>query len=381
MNTEIIDLCKDMVAIPSINPQDRGEIEGDFGEAQVAEYVGGWFRRQGLDCQLQTVRPGRINVLSVAEGADSSRTVLLCAHLDTVNVQGMTVEPFDPQIRDGKLYGRGACDDKGPLATMLVAFRDRVQAGNLPCNLALLGSCGEEYNMIGAKYYVEQSGSQLCGAIMGEPTNLEVITAHKGVARLEVITKGKSAHSSMPQYGVNAIYSMADALKIIEARAAGLKDRPAHQRLGWETFSVTVIEGGQQINIIPDRCRISIDWRILPGRTPQMCRDELAGVLQEKLGDQIKVELFDASFAPMESDNNSPFIQALLKAGQSVTDKCRLTVAGYATDASVMVNLNIPTPVFGPGDPTKAHSSDEYIEIKQLDLGLQAYQKFLAELE
>ncbi len=236
MNTEIIELCKDMVAIPSINPQDQDEIKEDFGEVLIADYVGNWLIRQNLDCQLQPVQPGRTNVLSVAEGADSSRTVLLCAHLDTVDVQGMTVKPFDPQIRNGKLYGRGSCDDKGPLATMMIAFRDRVQAGNLPCNLALLGSCGEEFDMAGSKYYVQQSGSQLCGAVMGEPTNMEIITAHKGVARLKVITKGKSAHSSMPQHGVNAIYSMADALNVIQEHAAGLKDRPAHHRLDRETF-------------------------------------------------------------------------------------------------------------------------------------------------
>ncbi|MBN1764186.1 MAG: M20/M25/M40 family metallo-hydrolase, partial [Sedimentisphaerales bacterium] len=140
MYSEVVELTRQMVALPSVNPQDKNLTQRPYGEKEMADFVSDWLRKASLDVQKQPVRPGRENVLAIAPGKDTSRTLLLCAHMDTVDVKDMDGDPFDPIIRDGRIYGRGACDDKGPLAALLIAFRDRLQQGELPGNLALLAS-------------------------------------------------------------------------------------------------------------------------------------------------------------------------------------------------------------------------------------------------
>ena len=397
MNSEVVELCRRMVAEASVNPQDTDRLDFPYGESRMAALVADWLKKAGLEVQIQQVRVGRENVLAMATGKDTSKTLLLSAHMDTVDVKDMVIEPFDPQIREGRIYGRGTCDDKGPLAAMMIAFRDRVRAGNLPCNLALLASCGEEYDMTGSRYFAEHwadisaGGSKLYAAIMAEPTELKAVVAHKGVVRLRISSRGKSAHSSMPALGKNAIYQMARALTAVEEFGCELAERPGHPRLKTETLSATIVKGGQQINVIPDRCEARIDWRILPGRSPKQCRDELEAVLTAKLrgGDDppltwgagrsdepVKVEIINA-YEPMETKADHPIVKSLLLAAEKTIGESEAIVVGYATDASAFSQLNIPTPIIGPGCPIQAHTQDEFIEIKQLEKGLATYKLFL----
>ena len=385
MNNEVLELTKQMVAIGSVNPQDKELTESPYGESRMATFVADWLRGAGLYAEIQEVRPGRENVFSVAEGTDNSRTLLLTGHMDTVDVEGMSIESEDgsnvvgwgPVERGGRVYGRGACDDKGPLAVMMIAFRDRVrQGGELPCNLAFLGSCGEEYDMSGSKFCAAQLGGKLAAVVLAEPTDLKVVVAHKGVVRLKVVCSGKSAHSSNPESGKNAIYGMARALKVLEDYAGELRGRAGHPQLKSETLSATLISGGRQINIIPDRCETLIDWRILPGRSAQQCRDELSNILHERTDESIGVELIN-DYKSMESSAEDPVVKALLAAAEQVTGKGEAIAVGYATDASAFTELGIPTPIFGPGWDGKAHTQDEYIAIEQLEKGLAAYKIFL----
>ena len=380
MSNEVIELCRQMVRIPSINPQDSGRTEEPYGEKRLADFVYGWLEEQGLDPQRQNIFPERDNVYALAPGADRSRTMLFTGHMDTVEVLGMTAEPFAAEMREGKIYGRGSSDDKGPLAAMMIAFRDRVRAGKLPCNLVFLATCAEEHDMSGSKYFAahhEQIEGKLAAGVFAEPTGLKVVAAHRGIVRLELNSTGKAAHSSVPDKGKNAIYTMAHAITMIEQFADQLAQRPPHPQLGCETAALTIVEGGQQINVIPKSCRGLIDWRILPGRNDHICRDELFEFLQTKMSDQIKVDILHQHH-PMETNPQSPVVANLLNATRKTIPDSTIDVCQFATDAGSFSQLNIPTPVFGPGDEKQAHTADESIEIEQLQKGMKIYSAFLA---
>ena len=374
--SEVVELCQSMVRLPSVDPQDRCEFSSPYGEAQMASFVYDWLSEQGLGPDKQEAQPKRESVVVMAEGADSSKTLLLSAHMDTVDVQDMTIEPFAARLENDRIWGRGACDDKGPLAAMMIAFRDRVGRGKLPCNLMLLATCGEEYDMAGAEHFVANFSGKLAGAIFAEPTGLQVVVAHKGVVRLRLETKGKSGHSSKPEDGDNAIYHMARAISEVEGFVEALEQKDSHPLLGHETASVTTVHGGQQINVIPDTCQAQVDWRILPGREGRQCCDELREVLQAKLGDKISVELL-RHYRPMQSDVEHPMVGALLDAAEKVGSSRQTASFAGATDASALWDLGIVTLVFGPGNTTQAHTQDEYIETAQLENGLTAYTAFL----
>ncbi len=377
MTTDVTTLLSDLIALPSVNPQDGDVLEPPFGEQGMADYIENWLRRAGLDVRQEEIEPGRANVLAIAEGSQSDKTLLLSAHMDTVGVQGMTIDPFMPGVRDGRIYGRGSCDDKGPLAVLMMAFAERACRGKLSCNLAFLATCGEEYNLLGARHCAKTIGSKLIGAVMAEPTNHHVVVAHKGVMRLNLACSGTSAHSSTPQQGDNAVYKMARALLAVEAFGNELAGRPAHPRLQTETLSATIVAGGQQINVIPDVCTAKVDWRLLPGRTPEDCREELSAWLLDRLPDvPVAIETIN-QYESMETNENAQLVQRLLAAARQFADAPEAVVVGYATDASALSHLNIPTPIFGPGDVAQAHTQNEFIEIAELEKGLRAYQYFL----
>ena len=369
-----------MVRIPSINPQNSGLTEDPYGEKRIADFVYGWLDEQGLNPQRQNIFPERDNVYAFAPGQDRSRTMLFTGHMDTVEVLGMTVEPFAAEVRDGRIFGRGSSDDKGPLSAMMIAFRDRVRAGNLPCNLVFLATCAEEHDMSGSKYFAahhEHIEGKLTAGVFAEPTGLKVVAAHRGIVRLVLNSTGKSAHSSVPDKGKNAIYTMAHAITLIEQFADTLSQRPLHPQLGYETAALTIVEGGQQINVVPKSCRGFIDWRILPHRNDQICRAELVEFLQTKMGDQISVDILHQHH-PMETNPQSPIVAALFNAVEKTIPNPTIGVCQFATDAGSFSQLNIPTPVFGPGDEKQAHTADESIEIEQLQKGLEIYQAVLA---
>lgn len=374
--SEVVELCRAMVRVASVDPQGRSEFASPYGEERMALFVFDWLSEQGLNPQKQEALPGRANIVARAAGADSSKTLLLCSHMDTVDVQGMTIEPYGGDLRDGRIWGRGACDDKGPLAAMMIAFRDRAKQGELTYDLMLLASCGEEYQMVGSEYFVRNLSGELAGAVFGEPTGLKVVVAHKGVVRLRLVTQGKSVHSSQPEKGDNAIYHMARAISEVEAFVETLEQKDKHPLLGNETAALTIVRGGHQINVIPDECEAMVDWRILPGRDAQECCDDLRKALLSKLGDKIRVELINHHEA-MQCDGEHALLGKLLDAEEQVTSRRDTAVFSGATDASACVGLGIATLVFGPGDVGQAHTENEYIEVRELEKGLAAYKVFL----
>ena len=372
--TPVESLLADLVAIPSMNPMGRGRTGKEYTEQAIAEYVVEFLTKHTIDVKVQEHLPGRPNVLaSISAGATD--TVLLEAHLDTVHADAMTIEPFKPVIRDGRLYGRGSCDTKGSMAAFLQAAVEAVKTPKqLRHNVLLLFVSDEEYKFTGAQF-AARKGIKADFGIAGEPTRLNIVRAHKGVTRWKIATHGVAAHSAYPERGKNAIYSMSKVISRLEEYAATLYAGQPHPVLGSPSLSVGVIEGGQAVNVVPDRCWIEIDRRTLPDETVESVLTPVKSLLNGLTDWEMKDP--HLSVAGMEVAVNAPIVQSL---AQSINDVCgnvAIEGAQYATDAGIYNAVGIPTVVFGPGDIAQAHTESEYIELQQLHQAADIIRRFL----
>jgi acetylornithine deacetylase len=261
-------LLHDLVAIDSINPD---LVPGAAGEAAIAAFIAGWLRAAGLEVHLAEVRPGRPNVVGIAHGAGGGRSLLLNGHIDTVGVAGMS-QPFRPRVEGGKLYGRGAYDMKGGMAACLIAAAEAARL-NLRGDVIVTAVMDEEYAGLGTLAVAEQVHAD--GAIVAEPTELQLVVAHKGFVWLEVETQGVAAHGSRPHLGVDAIAKMGGVLTGLERLAAELAQRPPHPLLGPPSVHASTIQGGGEWSTYPDRCTLAIERRTLPGETGDTAEAEL----------------------------------------------------------------------------------------------------------
>lgn len=369
----VVKLLADLVAIPSMNPMGRTRSGREYSEQALAEFLAELLKKSGIDVQLQQVTPGRPNVLAYVD-ARASKTILLEAHLDTVHADNMAVEPFNPIIRDERLYGRGSCDTKGSMACFLQAVLTVLAKGSLNQNVVLLFVSDEEYRFAGAQYAAAR-GLKADAGIAGEPTQLRIVRAHKGVTRWKAMTRGVAAHSAYPERGKNAIYAMARLISRLEEYAATLLQKPPHTELGTPTLSIGVVEGGQAVNVVPDRCWIEIDRRSLPGETAGSILDPIRSLLHD-LPDWEFQEPY-LSVAGMDVPENAAVVQKLSASVKEVLGECLIESAQYATDAGIYAAAGIPTVVFGPGDIAQAHTDSEFIELKQLKQAVQIVERFL----
>jgi acetylornithine deacetylase len=354
-------LLQQLVRIPSVNPRDRDEP----AESAIADYVTRWSADAGLEVELQPVLPGRPNVLVRLPGRDRSRTLLLEAHLDTVEVEGMTVEPFGGEIRDGRLYGRGACDTKASLAAMLTAIAELKRSGSSPIDVLLAATMDEEYGYRGVSAVIGR-GERFAAAIVGEPTDLDLVTAHKGSARFRVTTRGRACHSSMPWAGDNAILRMADVLQFVRREIEPEAAARTHPRVGPATFCVSLISGGIAVNTVPATCTITVDRRTLPGEEPRAVWEEYRRRLEALAPGQITVHEPMLDFA-MDTDPAEPIVQTLAAAVRGTGRPAEIRGVNYGTDASKLARAGVPAVVFGPGSIAEAHSAGEYVELSQVE--------------
>lgn len=370
----VVRLLSDLVAIPSLNPMGRGRTGPEYGEQAIADYVLAYLKKHSIDAELQPHVPGRPNVLaSISSGA--RQTLLLEAHLDTVHVDSMTIDPFNPLIRDGKLFGRGSCDTKGSVASFLQAAVDAVNSGKKRrFNILLLFVSDEEYRFTGA-HHAARKGIAADFGIAGEPTRLRIVRTHKGVTRWKIVTRGVAAHSAYPERGKNAIYAMSKIVGRLEEYTQELSASQPHPVLGTPSLSVGVIEGGQAVNIVPDRCWIEIDRRTLPTETAESVLQPVRAVL----GGLPDWEMHEPhlSVAGMEVAENAPVVRELSRNIGEVCGSSIIEGAQYATDAGIFNAAGIPTVVFGPGDIAQAHTDSEYIELAQLHQAVEIIRKVL----
>jgi len=298
--------------------------------------------------------------------------------MDTVPAEHMEIEPFTPEVKDGRLYGRGSCDTKAALAAMLVALKRRLDAGGPEVSVVLAGTMDEEFRFRGVRRLVE-SGIRATGGMVGEPTGLDIVVAHKGVVRWKVRTRGRSTHSSQPEEGVNAIYRMAPVLSVLERYATQELRGAPHPLLGGPTLSVGLIEGGQTVNTVPDFCEIQIDRRTLPGEDAE----EVMADVRSYLDAAAEID-FDLEIEPpflvdraMELDEDDPIVRRVGEVCERTLGASRIRGVPYGTDASKLTPAGIPSLVFGPGHIVRAHSAVEYVEIEELCNAVAVYEGVL----
>ncbi len=357
-------IAQALVATPSVNPVLES---GGAGEKAIAELAAGWLREWGLDTETIEAAPGRWNVLARLGDAEGP-TVLLNGHLDTVGVAGMTIPPFEAEIRDGKLWGRGSCDMKGGVASLLAATAMLAKGGSLPGSLIVALTADEEHASLGMDALV-RSGVRADAAIVCEPTDLAIMPAHKGFVWVEALFRGRAAHGSRPEVGIDAIDHAGRYL----SRLAGLRDRlnraSPHPLLAHGSFHAGTISGGVAPSVYPSDCRLVLERRTLPGETQEGVMKEFRAVLDKLASDipELDAELVQGLTRPAtEVPEDSDLVQGLVEACS--VQGIEPTVEGMTAwvDAAFLNEAGIPAVCFGPGSIGQAHSDDEWIEASQI---------------
>ncbi len=376
--SETHSLLQDLVRLPSVNPMGRAVSGHQFLEGRVTDYLERFFRRLDVPYARTTVAPGRQNIVARFD-AGSATTLLFEVHQDTVPVDGMTIDPFAGEIRDGKLYGRGACDVKGGMAAMLTAFARAVREKPTgAANLLLACTVDEEHTFLGVQK-LAADGLKADMAIVAEPTRLQIVDLHKGVVRWKVRTEGRACHSSRPDQGVNAVYRMGHVLPLIEEYANRLMRSPGHPRLGPPTLSVGRIEGGVSVNTVPDGCAIELDRRLLPGESPDAAWRDFRDYLAETSPVPVICDAMWLACPALSSDRADVVRARLGRAIDAVEGSHTVLAVPFGTDASTIADAGVPAVVFGPGDIAQAHTKDEWIDLGELDRAAEIQFRFVVD--
>jgi acetylornithine deacetylase/succinyl-diaminopimelate desuccinylase-like protein len=371
-----VKLLRELIALPSVNPAFVPAGDPRAGEARVAGFVAAVAAQSGLDLEMQEVAPQRTNVLArLTPAGPIQRRIILAPHLDTVG--GDDPSLYQPRVRHGRVHGRGACDTKGSVACMLAALQTVARAAHRPrhTEILLAALVDEENAQLGSRFFAA-SGVEADLAIVGEPTRLKVVTAHKGDVWLRLLTRGKAAHGARPELGRNAVHLMARVVEVLETHYAAQLRRRRHPVLGRPTINVGVISGGAQPNIVPDRCSIDIDRRTMPGETDATVRGEIRALLSRHGLKTAFASIRGGPCPALQTDVRLPLVHALL---ELVRQQGPLGV-DYFCDAAVLARGGIPSVVFGPGDIAQAHTADEWIAIRQVEQGTELLVKFLRSL-
>lgn len=373
-------LLQDLVRIPSVNPMGRDLTGPEYFETRVTAYLAEFFTSLGVRYETQEIAPGRANIVARIDAPEAQGTIVLDAHQDTVPVDGMTIPPFEPTLDGNRLYGRGACDVKGGLAVMLAAFaRLSQRPQSLRWNVAMCCTADEEYQAFGVNTLVRSWSAtppaNACSllrekplaAIIAEPTDLDLVVAHRGATRWKIVTHGRACHSSEPQLGVNAIYRMARIVSALQEFAAVLPtQRPPHPLCGGSTLSVGRIQGGQSVNVVPDRCEIEIDRRVIPGEDSIAVMEELRQYLATKVDFEFQMLPPWIVGLPLGDGENGALAESLLATITAKVGPRKTIGVPYGTNASRYAAAGVPAVVFGPGSIRQAHTMDEWVPVDEL---------------
>ncbi len=393
MALDVVQILNDLVSIPSVNPMGRDVQGEEYYEYRLTDYLQQLFQQLDLPWYRQNVGPKQDNIVALLEGeiplADGGPLVMLEAHQDTVPVEGMTIPPWTPQQRDGRIYGRGACDIKGGMACMLATLsRLKEQSPARIPSVLIACTVNEEHGFTGALrlrqlWETPETPFPLRrpdAAIVVEPTQLNVVVAHKGVLRWRLNTRGRAAHSSRPAMGENAIYRMGHVLRALEQYAEHiLPPLGSHPLLGPASLSVGLITGGVSVNTVPDRCSIDIDRRLLPEEPAADAIRHLREFLESEIPDALEIQHDEPSLvAPALSDrDNGALADQLCAVAGEIVNACHKIGVPYGTDAPCYAESGVPTVVFGPGSIEQAHTADEWVSIDQLHTATEIFHQFI----
>jgi acetylornithine deacetylase len=380
-------ILADLVRRPSVNPMGRDVSGPEYLEGRVSDYLVQRFTAAGLPWARQPVAPGRDNVFARLEATVPRAPVILWdAHQDTVPVENMTVEPFQPAIRDGRLYGRGACDVKGGMAAMLAALERLRSGAPRLATVVFSATVNEEFGFTGARALArlwepaaaeapatDAAARRVVGrtpalAIVAEPTGLDLVLQHKGAIRWRIRVHGRACHSAFPEQGSNAIYPAGRVILALEALACDLLTRHADHPCGPPTLNVGTIRGGAGVNLVPDLAILEVERRVLPGESPAEARAEAIARIAAACGDaRIEHEEPFLESAGLADATREPkpaaWVEKLAVAARAHGATAARTAARYGTNASIFTAAGVPTVVFGPGSIAQAHTADEWIDL------------------
>jgi acetylornithine deacetylase/succinyl-diaminopimelate desuccinylase-like protein len=400
MSISVKDLLQNLLAVPSVNPVFGAAEPAWLGEARLTEFLRQWALEHGWKWLCQEVHPGRENLVVSIPGRERRPVTLWEVHQDTVGVLGMQVDPFAGVERDGRIYGRGACDVKGPMAAMMTAAASLQQSKEPHGALLLAFTVNEECGFSGAKALsrlwandntpellsledeekirgtvslAEIRGLRPQRAIVAEPTDFQVVVAHKGIVRWRCHTHGRAAHSSQPHLGKNAIYAMTDVISAIrDFDREVLAHRGLDCLCGRPSVSVNTMRGGTGANVVPDHAVIDIDRRLMPGILPIEAQQELIAFIAARVAADIAIEHeppWNQSRGMQAGDNRAWAEQV----ADAVGGTSEIVGVPYGTDAWVFAAMGIPTVVLGPGSIAQAHTEDEWISVAELHRGVDVY--------
>ncbi len=373
---EIIELTRELVRTPTINPP--------ADTRRCAEVILSRFKKDHIDAEIVEGRKGASNVVATLPGKGKGKVLLLNGHIDVVPPgEDWTVDPFGAEIRDQKIYGRGTSDMKSGIASMMAAMIGLKRSG-LPIygEIIFTAVCDEETGSeFGTAYLLNKGiGKNAAFAIVGEPTNLRVELGNRGLRWVDITVKGKASHAGRPYLGINAISYGA---KLVEAiHSIKFKSRNDAFDVPEPSLSVTMIHGGTKENIIPDRCDLVLDRRMIPGETSETVTAELKAAIDSVLRQEKDIRI-ECKLRPNRWDaylisETEPVVRALMAVFREVTGKKPETGAkAGCTDGSHLFNLGgIPTALFGPGNAGMSHKADEWVAIEDILIATQV--QFLA---
>ncbi|MDD5697708.1 MAG: M20/M25/M40 family metallo-hydrolase [Victivallaceae bacterium] len=357
----VVDILQDLIAIPSVNPMGRDELDSSrCGEARINTYLSDFIEKAGLIPLVQkTAIEHRDNVGAMIYRGEKYKTIILQCHTDTVGI-GDNEKLLLPAEKNGKIYGRGACDCKGGLAAMFAALAEAAtRPEQVKNNVIVMGVSDEEYSFRGSLALGEQEPTKNADfGIIGEPTECRIVNGFKGVARWDLSVTGKAFHSSEPEKGINAIFRMAKIVNLIEKYQSGLNHG--------ETISVGRIKGGAAVNIVPDSCTIEIDRRLTKAASPQDAFNALKKYLSEQLDFAFSFsDLKDAQHAVLV-DGRYPGVKMLSAICAEMNLDAIPRQVAFGSDAFRMNAAGIPTVLWGPGSIANAHTDSEFVKIDEL---------------
>ncbi|HEX6250055.1 MAG TPA: ArgE/DapE family deacylase [Gemmatimonadaceae bacterium] len=359
---DAVALTRALVAVDSRNPT---LVPGAPGEHAAAALLAATLQQWGFDVELSEAASGRPNV--VATIGRGSHTLLLAGHLDTVGVEGMTHEPFDPQLRNGRIYGRGSADMKSGVAAMCAAAIRGAQPAS--CRVIVAAVCDEEYESLGMRALVA-SGLAADAAVLTEPTRLAIAPAHRGFAWVTIRFRGRAAHGSRYDIGVDAIRHAGLFLAELDALDAGALRSVTHPLLGRASVHASTISGGEGFSTYPGECVLRLERRTLPGESGDQAVSEvralLARVAERAPELDASLELVTAQ-SPSDVHPSERVVRSLQAALEAEGLPVRIEGMSAWTDAAILNDAGIPAICFGPGDIGMAHAAEEFVEVSEIE--------------
>ena len=338
----------------------------------MAQWVVSYLGRLGADVETRELSPGRPNVVAIFDTVGrAERTVAFAPHLDTVGVDGMTVPPFRLSAKGGRLFGRGACDTKGPTAALLSALDDWSRSNErrrTHVRWMVVATAGEEQGSLGAEFLCKEK-LKADFAVALEPTDLRVVTAAKGILRVRITLTGRASHGSTPSKGVNAIYEALPLISEVRGNISRRLDSSEHPVLGKATVNLGSIAGGGELNVVPAKCAIGLDFRTHPACTgTSVLRMLRAAISAHACDATIEVVRNRPAFV---ADRDAEWPRRLRRAAKG------WAAADWFCDANIFNRYGIPAVAFGPGSIEQAHTKDEFISERDLCMGARAFLKIL----